>query len=45
MKNVRKIYFRKAEDIPNNTLPVLVYRGVLAANVREGQALPRAIQG
>ena len=32
MKNARKIYFSKGTDVPNNTLPVLLYRGVLAAN-------------
>src|SRR5689334_18227633 len=31
MKSVRKIYFGKAADVPNHTLPVLIYRGVLAA--------------
>jgi uncharacterized protein YjlB len=35
MKSVRKIRFGMAEDVPNNTLPVLLYRGVLAANVSE----------
>src|SRR5437588_826177 len=32
MKNARKIYFSKGPDVPNNTLPVLLYRSVLAAN-------------
>ena len=27
------MYFQKAPGVPNNTLPVLVYRGVLAKNV------------
>jgi uncharacterized protein YjlB len=35
MKSVRKIHFGKADDVPNNTLPVLLYRGVLAANTAE----------
>jgi uncharacterized protein YjlB len=35
MKSVRKIHFAMAEDVPNNTLPVLLYRGVLAANEAE----------
>jgi uncharacterized protein YjlB len=29
MKGVRKIYFDKAADVPNSTLPVLLYRSVL----------------
>jgi uncharacterized protein YjlB len=29
MKRVRKIYFGKAADVPNSTLPVLLYRAVL----------------
>jgi uncharacterized protein YjlB len=41
MKKVRKIYFRKAEDVPNNTLAVLVYRGVLAPNAPEKAKLFR----
>ena len=32
MKTTRKIYFSKGPDVPNNTLPVLLYRSVLAAN-------------
>ena len=32
MKNARKIYFSKGPDVPNNTLPVLLYRSVLAAS-------------
>lgn len=40
-ENVRKIYFGKAEDVPNNTLPVLVYRGVLALNTAEKAKLFR----
>lgn len=32
MKSVRKILLDKAGDVPNNTLPVLLYRGVLATN-------------
>ena len=35
MKSVRKIHFAMAKDVPNNTLPVLLYRGVLAANAAE----------
>jgi len=29
MRRVRKIYFEKAEDVPNSMLPVLLYRSVL----------------
>ena len=29
MKRVRKIFFNKAGDVPNSSLPVLVYRSVL----------------
>lgn len=29
MTRVRKIYFEKAADVPNSTLPVLLYRSVL----------------
>ena len=29
MRRIRKIYFDKASDVPNNTLPVLLYRSVL----------------
>ena len=29
MRRVRKIYFEKAADVPNSTLPVLLYRSVL----------------
>jgi uncharacterized protein YjlB len=29
MRRVRKIYFEKAADVPNSTLPVLLYRAVL----------------
>ena len=29
MGKVRKIYFEKAADVPNSTLPVLLYRAVL----------------
>src|SRR5438105_12963384 len=32
MNNARKIYFSKGPDVPNNTLPVLLYRSVLAAS-------------
>jgi uncharacterized protein YjlB len=35
MKRVRRIHFGMAEDVPNSTLPVLLYRGVLAANAAE----------
>lgn len=31
MKNARKIYFGKGMDVPNSTLPVLLYRDVLTA--------------
>ena len=41
MKSVRKIHFPIAEDVPNNTLPVLLYRGVLAANAAEKPKLFR----
>src|SRR5215472_11818368 len=41
MKSVRKIHFGMAEDVPNNTLPVLLYRGVLAANAAEKPKLFR----
>jgi len=30
MRRVRKIYFGKAADVPNSTLPVLLYRSVLS---------------
>jgi uncharacterized protein YjlB len=33
MKTPRRIYFRKAGDVPNSRLPVLVFRGVLAPQV------------
>src|ERR1700728_2918706 len=29
MRRVREIYFEKAADVPNGTLPVLLYRSVL----------------
>jgi uncharacterized protein YjlB len=29
MRRVRRIYFAKAADVPNSTLPVLLYRSVL----------------
>jgi uncharacterized protein YjlB len=29
MRRVRKFYFEKAADVPNSTLPVLLYRSVL----------------
>jgi uncharacterized protein YjlB len=32
MKRVRRFHFGMAEDVPNSNLPVLLYRGVLAAN-------------
>jgi uncharacterized protein YjlB len=32
VKRVRKIYFDKAEDVPNATLPVILYRAVLDAH-------------
>ena len=32
MRRVRKIYFEQAADVPNSTLPVLLYRSVLALN-------------
>src|SRR5690242_10477668 len=35
MKRVRRIHFGMAEDVPNSALPVLLYRGVLAANAAE----------
>ena len=41
MKKVRKISFGKADDVPNNTLPVLVYRGVLAASAPDKARLFR----
>jgi uncharacterized protein YjlB len=41
MDNVRKIYFVKAEDVPNSTLPVLLYRGALAANAAKKAKLFR----
>src|SRR5581483_9326809 len=41
MRTVRKIHFAKAEDVPNSILPVLVYRGVLAAHAGEKAKLFR----
>jgi|ERR1044071_7757193 uncharacterized protein YjlB len=41
MKSVRKIRFGMADDVPNNTLPVLLYRGVLAANAADKSKLFR----
>src|ERR1041385_1301477 len=41
MKSVRKIHFGAAGDVPNNTLPVLLYRSVLAANAAEKARLFR----
>src|SRR3954451_21052927 len=35
MKRVRRINFGAAEDVPNSNVPVLLYRGVLAANAAE----------
>jgi len=32
MENFRKIYFGKASDVPNSTLPVLLYRAVLPSH-------------
>jgi uncharacterized protein YjlB len=37
MKNPRRIHFDKGSDVPNSTLPVLIYRGVLAPE-RSGKA-------
>jgi uncharacterized protein YjlB len=33
MKMPRKLYFGKGSDVPNSTLPVLLFRGILAPNV------------
>jgi uncharacterized protein YjlB len=41
MKSVRKIYLGVAEDVPNNSLPVLLYRGVLAADATDKSKLFR----
>src|SRR5690349_5771758 len=41
MKSVRRIHFRRSEDVPNNTLPVLLYRAVLARNAAEKPKLFR----
>jgi uncharacterized protein YjlB len=35
MKRVRKIYFAKAADVPNSTLPVLLYRAVLQPHMAD----------
>src|ERR1044071_6264260 len=32
MRSPRKVYFAKDSDVPNNGLPVLLYRNVLAQN-------------
>jgi uncharacterized protein YjlB len=31
----RKIYFKQGTDVPNSNLPVLLYRNVLATNVKD----------
>ena len=41
MKSLRKIHFGMAEDVPNNTLPALLYRAVLAANAADKPKLFR----
>jgi uncharacterized protein YjlB len=41
MQSVRKFHFGPADDVPNNTLPVLLYRGVLAANAADKARLFR----
>jgi uncharacterized protein YjlB len=41
MKSVRTVYFGNADDVPNNTLPVLLYRRVLAANAADKAKLLR----
>ncbi len=41
MKSVRRIHFGIAEDVPNSSLPVLLYRSLLAANVAEKAKLFR----
>src|SRR4051794_37831851 len=35
MTEVRKIYFARAPDVPNSTLPVLLYRAVLPSHTAE----------
>src|SRR4030095_13228459 len=32
MKSPRKLYFEKGSDVPNSTLPALLFRGVLPLN-------------
>jgi uncharacterized protein YjlB len=32
MKTPRKLYFKKASDVPNSPLPALLFRGILAPN-------------
>ena len=39
MTGVRKIYFDKTADVPNSTLPVLLYRAVLPPHTA-GKASP-----
>ena len=41
MKSVRTVFFGNADDVPNNTLPVLLYRRVLAANAADKAKLLR----
>ena len=41
MKTPRKLYFDKGADVPNSTLPVLLFRSVLAYELRrQDPALP-----
>jgi uncharacterized protein YjlB len=35
VRKPRKVWFEKGEDVPNSSLPVLIYRGVLAAGARD----------
>jgi uncharacterized protein YjlB len=35
VRSIHKIYFAKAADVPNSTLPVLLYRGVMPSNASD----------
>lgn len=35
IRNPRKVWFDKGDDVPNSNLPVLIFRGVLARGARD----------
>src|SRR4051812_27559200 len=44
-KTPRKLYFAKGSDVPNNTLPALLFRGILAPSAAgKGQRFRQAFK-